>query len=119
MRQYIGIGPQGIAVLRNIRADVTGEPLLLLDEDAISKLRINFSDYLESGETISSATASATGCTAAIVTATPNITLTISDSTYDGKITLTVTTSTGDVFVQIIRVRQTQRTGDELIPDYV
>lgn len=119
MRHYLGVSPQGIATLRNIRLDVTGEPLLLLDENAIAKLRVNFSDYLESGETISSATATANGCTVSTSTSSPNVTLTISESTYDGKITLTVTTSTSEVFTQVIRVRRTQRVGDELLPDYV
>jgi hypothetical protein len=118
MRHYIGVSPQEPATLRHIRRDVTGEPLLLLDKDAIAKILINFSDYLESGETISSATATATGCTAAIATSTPNVTLTVSEATQEGSIIVLATTSTSQVWAQTIRVRRTQRIGDEYLSDY-
>lgn len=119
-RHYIGVASRGITVLRNIRTDKTGEPLLLLDEDEIARVVVNFSGYLETGETISSASIEPTGVTATASTSSPNVTLTVSGSGYDGKITLVVTMSTGDKWRSIIRVRKTERQGDEtlVISDY-
>lgn len=122
MRHYIGVSSSGPTVLRNIRKDVTGEPLLLLDQDAAARLRINFDDWLETGETISSITATAEGCTMTSALSTPNVTLTISAATnaYTGKITLKATASSGEIWRGIIRVRRPNRLGDEeAFTDYV
>jgi hypothetical protein len=115
MRQYIGISPMGPTVLRNIRKDDTGEPLVLLDENAIAKVRINFADWLEGSETIESASVTAESCTISTSTASPNIDLTVSDATSytDGKITLEATSSTGEVYRGVIRVRRMSRYNDE------
>jgi hypothetical protein len=121
MRHYIGVAPRGITVLRNIRNDDTGEPLLYLDEGAVDTVQINFAEFLNTGETISSATATAEGCTASASTSSPNVTLTVSNASDDGKITVTATTSASNVFPFIMRVRKPLRYGDEatLISDYV
>lgn len=115
MRRYLGISPTGETVFHNVRRDETGEPLLLVDESAITKLRVNFSDWLESGETITAATATAKSCTVSAATASPNVDLTISAVTsYDqGSITLVATCSNGEVWRSIIRVRRTNRYTDE------
>lgn len=121
MRHYIGVSPRGITVLRNVRKDTTGEPLILMDEDAVIQCQINFADYLNSGETISSATATASGCTVASAVSSPNVTLTISAPSDDGKITIKATTSASLVFPFVLRVRKPTRYTDEalLISDYV
>jgi len=115
VRRYLGISPTGETVFRNVRMDETGEPLLLVDESAITNLRVNFADWLESGETITAATVTAKNCAVSTSTASPNVDLTISAATsYDqGSITLVVTCSNGEVWRSIIRVRRTNRYTDE------
>jgi hypothetical protein len=63
VRHYLGISSRGAAVYRNIGRDETGEPLLLIDQDETRKLTIDFSDWLETGETIATVTATGNGCT--------------------------------------------------------
>lgn len=120
-RHYIGFAPRGITVLRNVRMDANGEPLMLMNRTEVARLQCNFADFLETGETISSATAVAEGCTVAVATSSPNVTLTISDPPlFDGGLTLTVTMSTGDVVRQVVNVRQLELVGDEtlFVSDY-
>lgn len=124
-RLYIGISSRGPTALRNVRLDETGEPLILLDQDEIAKLTVDFSDWLEGAETIASATATARGCT--IDDSTPSI---VSDNSFvvqissvtgaDGDITVVATSSTGEKWRGIIRVRRTSRYMDEalLLSDY-
>lgn len=115
MRHYIGITPSGPTVLRNVHKDATGEPLLFVDQDATTKLRINFSAWLESGQSISSATVTAENCTVSTSTSSPNIDVTLSSVTSynDGKITILATCSNGEIYRGIIRVRRTNRYTDE------
>jgi len=122
MRHILGLSQSGPTIFRNVRRHETGEPLLLIDQDAVTKLRIDCSDWLESGETISSATVTAEQCTVSTVTASPNITLTISNvsSHSGGSITVVATSSTGEKWRGIIRVRRTSRYKDERsFADYV
>lgn len=120
MRHYIGISSKGVAVRRNVRRDPTGQPLLLVDEGEIVRLVVNFSAYLEAGETVSSATATGTGVTVTPTTSSPNVTLAISSVGTDGEIALLVTMSTGDVYALTIYVRTPVRVGDEstVLSDY-
>jgi hypothetical protein len=116
MRYYIGIDPAGsYTVQRGVRIDDTGEPLLLVDEGEIVRLRINMADWLESGETISSSTSTATNCTVSRATATPNVDLTISlvTSYAYGTATVLITSSAGDVWRGVIRIRRRNRYTDE------
>lgn len=115
MRHYIGISPSGPTVLRNLRKDETGEPLLLLDESEATTLRVNLADWLESGETVSSATATGSNCTVSASTTSPNVDITVSaaTSTSYGKITIIITSSAGAVVRQIIKVRRPNRYTDE------
>ncbi|TXH52116.1 MAG: hypothetical protein E6Q97_16820 [Desulfurellales bacterium] len=120
-RHWIGYDHRGPATLRNIRQDITGEPVLLLDEGEVRTVVMDLTSYL-AGETISSATAAAEGCTASIATASPLITLTISNATaYDieGKVTLTITLSGGEVRKDTIRVRRIDRyAAENPVSDY-
>lgn len=122
-RHYLGISARGPTVFRNIRKDDTGEPLLLIDEDAVVKLTIDYSDWLEEGETISSVSATARSCTISVATTSPRTVITISavTSNHDGDITIVATASTGEKDRMIIRVRRTNRYTDEALvfSDYV
>lgn len=120
-RHMIAFTGRGDTVLRNIRRDVTGEPLLILDKDEIQKVELDFASFVNSGETVSSATATAESCTVATAVATPRVTLTVSAATSDtdGKITVKVTFSSTEVWRGIIRVRRARRFGDpDVITDY-
>lgn len=115
-RAYIGFTSKGPTILRNIRRAPTGEPLLLLDESAVAKVELDFTDFLESGETISSASITYENVTGSTSTSSPRVTLTLSAATaYDntGKATYVVTTSNSEVFRGILRVRRTSRYTDE------
>jgi hypothetical protein len=122
-RYYLGISSSGPNVLRNVRLDETGEPLLLIDQDAIAKITIDFTDWLETGETLSGLTATPRGCEVSVSTSGPKSVLTISEVTSfdDGDITIIGTSSTGEKYRGIIRVRRTARYRDEstLHGDYV
>lgn len=117
-RSYLGFTSRGPTIRRNVRTDITGEPLLLIDQDAVTKLELDFADMLEGTETVSSATATPENVTVVIATVTPRVTLTFSAVTsYDliGKVTMLVTFSSGEKWRGIIRVRRTSRHGDEEI----
>jgi len=122
-RHYLGISEKGPTVFRNVRMDDTGEPLLLIDQDAVVKLTIDFSDWLETGETLSSVSATARSATISVSTTSPRTVITISAVTsyYDGDITVIATSSTGEKWRGIIRVRRTNREHDEAMfyGDYV
>ena len=122
-RHYLGISARGPTVFRNVRKDDTGEPLLLIDEDAVVKLTIDYSDWLETDETLSSVSATARSCTISVSTTSPRTVITISDvtSNHDGDITIIATASTGEKYREIIRVRRTNRYTDEALVfgDYV
>lgn len=115
MRHYIGVTSEGPKTLRNIRQDMNGDPVLLVKSGETQKLRINFADWLEGAETISSVTNTARNCTVSQTLSSPNLDLTISavTSRTSGSITLTATSSTGNVMTQRINVRQPERFGEE------
>jgi pyocin large subunit-like protein len=111
-RRYIGLTKRGIATLRNVRKAETGEPLVTLDENEVDDLVIDFTGYLESGETVSSATATPNGVTETISTTSPKVTLTLSEANQynlSGRIEVVVTMSSGTVWRQYIRVRRRAR----------
>lgn len=121
-RHSIHFTPRGATTFHNVRKDLTGEPLLLLDEDEVKTLTLDFTDYLDSGETISSASATAKSVTVSTATSSPTVTLTLSaaQSHSDGSVTLVVIFSSGNKWRGIIRVRRTDRFTDEaLMDDYV
>lgn len=114
-RHVIGFTSQGPNTLRNVRKASTGEPLVHLDQDEIKVVRLDFTDYLDDGETISSATTTAYNCACSASTSSPSVALTISAATaYDlmGRIVLVVTMSSGETWRGTIRVRRTSRYDD-------
>ena len=116
-RNSIIFTARGPAVYRNVRKDLTGEPLLLLDEDEVKTLVLDFASYVETSETISSATASAENVSCSISTTSPRVTLTLSAATSnsDGKVTVVVTFSTANKWRGIIRVRRAERFDAEVL----
>lgn len=116
MRFYLGVAPSGdFAIQRGVRVDDTGEPLMLVDQDEVARLRINLSDWLETSETISSATATNNNCTVTLSTASPNVDLTISNvaSFAYGTSLIKITSSSGDILAKTIRIRRRNRYTDE------
>ena len=113
---------RGPSVYRNVRRAATGEMEILLDQDAVSKLTLDFTHWLQPSETISSATASGANVTVSTAVSSPNVTLTLSAATsydLDGAVTVIATSSTGEKWRGIVRVRRTERYMDEDAPkDY-
>jgi hypothetical protein len=120
-RHQINFTPRGATTFYNVRKDLTGEPLLLLDESEVKTLTLDFTDYLDTAETISSVSTTAKSVTVSTATSSPIVTLTLSaaQSHYDGSVTAVVTFSSGNKWRGIIRVRRTDRFTDEaLVDDY-
>ena len=115
-RHELHFTSKGLSTFKNVRRAPTSEPLVHLDVDEIKVVKLNFADYLDTGETVSSATATAYNCTAGISTSSPTVTLTISAATsydLDGRIVVVVTMSSGEKHRQVVRVRRTNRYRDE------
>lgn len=51
-RYYIGAIPGGRNVLRGVRTDIGGRPLLIIESGEVIELEISFSAYLNEGEII-------------------------------------------------------------------
>jgi hypothetical protein len=120
-RLLIAYTPNGIKVLRNVRKDETGEPLILVDEDETKTVTIDLTAYLDTGETISSVTTTDENVTATATLTSPTIALALSGATShdDGSVTLTITLSSGEIMRQTIRVRRPNRFGMETyVRDY-
>jgi pyocin large subunit-like protein len=121
-RHYVGFTSRGPTVFHNVLRAPTGEILVLLDEDEIKKLELDFRAWLNSGETVSTPTVTAENVTVSTATASPLVTLTLSAATsydLDGAITIVVPFSSGEQWRGIIRVRRTERYMDEDSPrDY-
>ena len=62
-RHSIGFTPAGATVFRNVRRTTGGRPLLLLDEDDVADLELDFTRTLEDGESVSDVTATGKGVT--------------------------------------------------------
>lgn len=114
-RLYIGLTPNGIRTLRNIRTDRTGEPLVFVDENETKSVTFDLTAYLDDGETISSVTTSNQSVTATIDLASPTFTVELSATTasIDGTAELTITLSSGEVMRQVIHARRMRRYDDE------
>lgn len=82
-------------MFRNVRKTAWGMPLIMLHEDATETLVMDLSGYLESGETVSSATATADGVTCTATVSSPSVTLAISAPQGAGDIDLVITLSSG------------------------
>jgi len=109
-RHAIGFTSRGATVFRNLRQDVTGRPLLLLEEGEQSRLELDFQSFLESGETVTGASLSeASNVGAAIANDSDSATLTLSGARSFGEVTVTVSFSSGDSWSDTIRVRNRRR----------
>jgi hypothetical protein len=100
-RHYIGYTARGATTLRNVYRD--GDTLLLwMDENEVRKLTLDFSAFLDTGETIAGVAIAADSVTVTESTTSPVIILTISAPTGYGEIKATVTFTGGAVVVEHI-----------------
>ena len=115
-RYYVGFTQRGPTSLRNVRKAPTGELMMLVEEEEVKVLTLDFTGFLETGETVSSATLSSERVTASAEFSGTSVTLTISESeAYDllGNITVLVNFSTGRTKRVVIRVRRKNVTAYE------
>ena len=108
-RRKIGYSPRGPAVYRNVRRSFDGQIQVLLDEDEIDDLELDFTGFLEAGETISSVTVTPEGVAVTSTLSTPKITLNLSEATQvdsTGKVVAIITLSSGEIWRETIRVRR-------------
>lgn len=110
-RHYVGYTPRGATVLKNVRKE-DGYPLLLMEEGETRKVTLDFTSLLETGESVSTATVTASGVTASVSLSSPNVVLTLSSPTAWGYATITVTLSNSEVIVETVRARQNARAYD-------
>ncbi len=108
-RHCIGYTARGETVFRNIRQDDEGLPLLLMADGESRRITLDLAPMLETSETISTATTSGSGVTAAVSNTTTTVTLTISAPSNWGEVTTTITLSSGDIITSVIRARETSR----------
>lgn len=121
-RLLIACTPNGMRVLRNVRTDRTGDPLILIDQDEVKTVTIDLTAYLDDAETISSVTTASESVTATATLASPLITVALSGTTIgvDGTTVLTITLSSGEVMRLPINARRMRRFTDETSQrDYV
>ena len=121
-RLYLGYNERGLVVSKNVRIGSTGQPLVLLDQYEAEPVVLDFTAYLQPGETILSAVGTALACTATVTVASPLINLTLGNVTswVDGDVTLIITFSSAAVLSQVIKVRRKNRVDDEQrLTDYV
>lgn len=109
-RLSISYTGRGATTHRNVRRE-DGFPLVLMEENATTKLALHWASLLESGETVSSVAASGEGVTVSISTSGSTSTLTLSGATAWGKVIITATLSSGEVIVETIRARLNNRAG--------
>lgn len=113
-RHEIHYRPRGATVFKNVRKGAKGRPHIVMDDGEQLDLVLDLTDYLDSGETISTATVSNSGVTSTIALASPKATLTISSPRTYGEITVTLTMSSGAILKPLIIVtrRPTTETTD-------
>ena len=95
-RKYIGYTARGATTFRNVRRE-DGYPIVLMEEGETVKVSLDWSAMLDSGETISSVTASGDGIAASASTSGTTTTLTLSSPAAWGEVTVTATLSSGEV----------------------
>lgn len=94
-RAQVLFASRGPSVFRNVRKTEWGMPLIMLHEDATETLVMDLTSYLDSGETVSTATVSADNVTCTVSVSSPNVTLAISEPQGAGDIDLVITLSSG------------------------
>lgn len=118
MRHIITFSPRGPATFWNVHMDVTGRPLLFLDEGEAKVLRLDMTGYLDTSETISSVATTADDVTVTAATTSPYIDLTMSSAGDSGKVVVTATLSSGAKWRGTIYARPTKPYGEEYLGDY-
>lgn len=110
-KRYVGYTSRGPTVLRNVRSE-SGYPLVLMEQGETAKIDLDLSSLIEGGETVSSVTVAGSGITASVALSGSNATVTLSGPSAWGEATVTMTLSSGEVFVETIRARQNARAYD-------
>lgn len=105
-RAQVLFSSRGPSVFRNVRKTEWSTPLVMLAENGTETLSLDLTNYLESGETVSSATASATNVTCTASVSSPTVTLAISDVQGRGDIDLTITLSSGHVWAGTLQTEE-------------
>lgn len=105
MRNTIGYSPSGRKARYGVHLNAKGQPLLLLEEGEAARLVLDFTDYLDGGETVSSASVSNNGISVSASVSSPKVTLTASNAGSFGTTEVTVILSTGDKIVETIEIR--------------
>ena len=120
-RNLIFVSPNDRRTYRNIRTGFHGYPVFLLAKSATADLKIDFTNYLNSGETISSVTVSTKGLSVSSANTTTTVTLTLSGVSGETYFDILVTFSTGILWSERIIVRNERRypsSADESSGDY-
>jgi hypothetical protein len=105
-RHQVLFTSRGPSVFRNVRRTEQGLPFVVLDNAGTASVVLDLTDYLDSGETVSSATVSATGVTCAASVSSPNVTLAISEPQGQGDIEVTITLSSGAKWAGTLMTRE-------------
>lgn len=82
-------------MFRNVRKTEWNTPLIMLHENATETLVLDLTEYLDAGETVSTATVAADGITCTATVSSPTVTLALSEAQGTGDIDLTITLSSG------------------------
>ena len=109
MKSYIGLTSNGIRVLKGVSRNTDARPILMLNEGEIRRLVIDATGWLDAAATVDTATITNNGVSATIALATPKATVTITGPAHKGYFTVTLTSSTGDVWIEDIHVRIPRR----------
>lgn len=105
-RAQVLFASRGPSVFRNVRRTEWNTPLVMLHEDATETLVLDLTGYLESGETVSSATVDADGVTCTASVSSPTVTLAISEPQGTGDIDLTITLSSGHIWAGTLQTQE-------------
>jgi hypothetical protein len=120
-RYYVGFTQRGPTVLRNVRKAPTGDILFLIEEDEVKSLQLDYTGFLESGETVSASALASENVTASATVSSPTVTIEISEAeVYDltGRIVVVTTLSTGRKVRTTIRARRKNNTAEEFDTSY-
>lgn len=94
-RAQVLFSTRGPSVFRNVRKTEWNTPLIMLHENATETLVLDLAEYLDTGETVSTATVTAEGITCTATVSSPTVSLSLSAPQGTGDIDLTITLSSG------------------------
>lgn len=104
-RRIVSFTSSGAYVFHNVRQTPQNQPKILLHEGETAEVELDLTNYLETGETITSAAVENHGTSVTLVTATPKVTATATSNAGYAKITMTLSSG----IKTIIRLYVAQR----------